>query len=293
MVRSLPMSTPASLKFLGTGGARFVVARQLRASGGTVISAGGVRVVLDPGPGTLVRCAKSRPAIDVTMLDGVVLTHAHIDHSCDVNVLLDAMTDGGLRHRGFLFAPKECLEGENAVVLRYLRPFLEEVVTLEPETDYRLGDLEFRTSLPHRHGVGREVETCGVKFRMGGRTVSFMVDTAWFEGLAAGYADSDVLVMNVVRHLASSSPGARHLSSVDAERLLAEIRPAQAVLTHFGMTMLRAKPWVVAEHMSERLGLPVTAATDGMTMEIGPPGGGKDDGRAGAVRSDPATTGGR
>ena len=135
------MSTPASLKFLGTGGARFVVARQLRASGGTVISAGGVRVVLDPGPGTLVRCAKSRPAIDVTMLDGVVLTHAHIDHSCDVNVLLDAMTDGGLRHRGFLFAPKECLEGENAVVLRYLRPFLEEVVTLEPETDYRLGDL--------------------------------------------------------------------------------------------------------------------------------------------------------
>lgn len=262
------MSVSASLKFLGTGGARFVVARQLRASGGTVITAGDVRVVLDPGPGTLVRCARSRPPVDVATLDGVVLTHVHIDHSCDVNVLVDALTDGGLRRRGLLFAPRECLEGENAVVLRYLRPFLEDVVVLEPETDYRVRDLEFRTSLPHRHGVDREVETYGVKFRMGGRTVSFMVDTAYFDGLAAGYAESDVLVMNVVRHLATSNPGVRHLSSVDAEVLLEQIRPSQAVLTHFGMTMLKAKPWVVAEEMSARLGLPVVAATDGMTLDI-------------------------
>ncbi len=297
------MSTPASLKFLGTGGARFVVARQLRASGGTVITAGDVQVVLDPGPGTLVRCAKARPPIDVTALDAVVLTHAHIDHSCDVNVLVDALTDGGLRRRGLLFAPRECLEGENAVVLRYLRSFLEDVVVLEPETGYRVGDLEFRTSLPHRHGVDREVETYGAKFRLAGRTVSFMVDTAWFEGLAAGYAGSDVLVMNVVRHVASSNPGVRHLSSEDAERLLAEIRPSRAILTHFGMTMLKAKPWVVAEQMSGRLGLPVRAATDGMTLEIGPPSsaaavavsGVRDDAGAlsGGAEGDPATLGGR
>ena len=268
MLRSILMSMPASLKFLGTGGARFVVARQLRASGGTIIRAGDVTLVMDPGPGTLVRCARSRPPVDAASLDGVVLTHAHIDHSCDVNVLVDALTDGGLRHRGLLFAPRECLEGENAVVLRYLRPFLEDVVVLKPETTYRVRDLEFRTSLPHWHGVDREVETYGVKFRMGGRTVSFMVDTAYFDGLAAGYADSDVLVMNVVRHLATSNPGVRHLSSVDAEALLEQIRPSQAVLTHFGMTMLKAKPWVVAEQMTARLGLPVVAATDGMTLEI-------------------------
>lgn len=266
------MTTPASLKFLGTGGARFVVARQLRASGGTVIAAEGVRVVLDPGPGTLVRCARSRPPVDVTSLDGVILTHVHIDHTCDVNVLVDALTDGGLRRRGVLFAPRECLEGENAVVLRYLRPFLQEVVVLEPETDYRVGGLEFRTSVPHRHGVDRDVETYGVMFRMAGRTVSFMVDTAWFPELAAAYAESDVLIMNVVRHVASSNPGVRHLSSVDAERLLEEIRPEKAVLTHFGMTMLKAKPWLVAEEMSARLGLPVVAATDGMVLEVAPPG---------------------
>lgn len=268
MLRFILMSTPASLKFLGTGGARFVVARQLRASGGTVISAGEVTLILDPGPGTLVRCARSRPPVDVTSLDGVVLTHAHIDHSNDINILVDALTGGGLWRRGLLFAPLECLEGENAVVLRYLRPFLDDVVVLEPETDYVVGDLEFRTSLPHRHGVDREVETYGVKFRLGGKTVSFMVDTAYFDGLVEGYADSDVLVMNVVRHLATHNPGVRHLSSVDAEVLLEQIRPSRAILTHFGPTMLKAKPWVVAEQMTTRLGLPVMAATDGMMFDV-------------------------
>lgn len=264
--------TPASLKFLGTGGARFVVAKQLRASGGTVISAGPVRVVLDPGPGTLVRAAKSRPPIHVTTLDGVVLTHLHVDHSCDVNILVDALTDGGLRKRGSLFAPRECLEGENAVVLRYLRPFLRDVVVLEPESHYEVGGLAFSTSVPHRHGVDHDVETYGVKFQMAGQVVSFMVDTMYFPELAESYADSDLLVMNVVRYAAAgglaNSPGVRHLSSEDAELLLSRIRPRQAILTHFGTTMLRAKPWLVAQGMSERLGLPVTAATDGMLVEV-------------------------
>lgn len=268
-----PRGAAAYIKFLGTGGARFVVARQLRASGGTLVTDGKVRVMVDPGPGTLVRAAKSRPPVDVTTLDAVVLTHVHIDHTCDVNVLVDALTDGGLRRRGHLFAPRECLEGENAVVLRYLRPFLREVVELQPESTYDVDGLAFSTSIPHQHGQDHDVETYGLKFRLRGSVVSFMVDTGYFEELAASYSGSDILVMNVVRYAAAgglaNAPGVRHLSSEDAERLLALIRPRQGVLTHFGMTMLRARPWVVAEQMSARLGLPVTAATDGMVLEIG------------------------
>jgi hypothetical protein len=40
------------------------------------------------------------------------------------------------------------------------------------------------------------------------------------------------------------------------------------VLTHFGMTMLRAKPWELAEALTEELGIEVLAARDGMTLEL-------------------------
>jgi len=92
------------IKFLGTAGARFVVARQLRASAGVFIKMKGSNIILDPGPGTLVRCAKSKPPIDIAALDAVILSHAHIDHTNDANILIDAMTGGGLKKRGILFA---------------------------------------------------------------------------------------------------------------------------------------------------------------------------------------------
>ena len=95
------------VKFLGTAGARFVMARQVRYSAGTLIRLKGKSLMLDPGPGTLVRCALARPKIDAARLDAILLTHAHIDHSGDVNVLIDAMTAGGLERRGALFAPAE------------------------------------------------------------------------------------------------------------------------------------------------------------------------------------------
>jgi len=133
------MADSPFIKFLGTAGARFVVAKQLRSSAGTYIEVEGKKIMLDPGPGTLVRCAKSKPAIDVTGLDAIILTHAHIDHSNDVNILIDAMTNGGLKKRGVLFAPGDCLEGKNEVVFRYLKDFLQEIVRLEANREYRIG----------------------------------------------------------------------------------------------------------------------------------------------------------
>nr|NIN10169.1 MBL fold metallo-hydrolase [Gemmatimonadales bacterium]NIN48835.1 MBL fold metallo-hydrolase [Gemmatimonadales bacterium]NIP06299.1 MBL fold metallo-hydrolase [Gemmatimonadales bacterium] len=54
----------------------------------------------------------------------------------------------------------------------------------------------------------------------------------------------------------------------DAREILEAIRPRKTVLTHFGMTMIRAKPWVVAQQLSDELGLDVSAASDGTTIEL-------------------------
>ena len=252
------------IKFLGTAGARFVVAKQLRSSAGVYICIRDAHIIIDPGPGTLVRCAKSKPPIDVTKLDAIIITHAHIDHSNDANILIDAMTGGGLNRKGLLFAPEECIRGENAVVLPYVRSFLEDIVILRPRGQYSIGEVSFITSLRHQHPV----ETYGIIFDYNGRRISFMVDTHYFPELTKDYEDSDILVMNVVRSSPHESGKVMHLSIDDVREILTRIRPRKAVLTHFGMTMLKAKPWVVAEQLSHELGVDVIAASDGMTLEL-------------------------
>jgi phosphoribosyl 1,2-cyclic phosphodiesterase len=84
------------IKFLGMAGARFVVMKQLRASGGVWLSVGQTNLYIDPGPGALVRCMNSKPKIDPSTLDGILLTHKHLDHSGNLNVMIEAMTEEGL-----------------------------------------------------------------------------------------------------------------------------------------------------------------------------------------------------
>jgi phosphoribosyl 1,2-cyclic phosphodiesterase len=262
------------IKFLGTAGARFVVAKQLRSSAGVYVSMKDAGIIIDPGPGTLVRCAKSKPPIDVTKLDAIILTHAHIDHSNDANILVDAMTGGGLSKKGLLFAPEECIYGENAVVLPYVRGFLEDIVILSSRGQYSVGEVSFTTSTRHQH----QVETHGIIFDYYGQKISFMVDTQYVPELIRDYEDSDILVINVVRSAPHESGKVMHLCIDDVREILTRIRPRKAVLTHFGMTMLRAKPWVVAEGLSHELGVDVIAASDGMTLELERESGRVEDG---------------
>lgn len=249
------------VKFLGTAGARFVVAKQIRSSAGTVISANGLTFILDPGPGTLVRLAKSRPKIDSAKIDGVLLSHIHLDHSCDANVIIDAFTQGGFTKKGFLFTTKEALFGENRVILPYLHGFLEKMETFEHKKQITFKGITIQT-FKHRHTA----ETFGIKITSCGKTISFIVDTAYFDELNEYYANSDILIINTVRF--TPKENVLHLSKNDAEELIKNIRPQKAILTHFGMTMLRAKPFIVAKEISDKTRVETIAASDGMSIEI-------------------------
>jgi hypothetical protein len=97
-----------------------------------------------------------------------------------------------------------------------------------------------------------------------GLTLSYIADTRCFLELAEHYR-ADVVIMNVVRPKPSDLD---HLHAPDAEALVKAIRPKLAVLSHFGMRMLAAKPWVLAREMSERTGCQVVAASDGMLIDL-------------------------
>lgn len=263
-----PPTAPGDLgdhiRFLGTAGARFAMAKQIRSSAGTYLHLRGKRLLLDMGPGTLAALARVEPPVDVFSLDGLILTHSHIDHSTDVNCLIDAVTAGGIFKRGRLFTPAACLEGEHAVVLRYLRGFLDEIVPLEERTAYRLGDLRFATSRRHHHGV----DTYGVHFDLAPHRLSFLIDTRYFDGLEEEYAGADTLVINMVRFRPEDAPHALHLCLEDVKRIVAAVRPSLAILTHFGMRALEAGPDALAAEASDATGCAVLAAYDGMRVDL-------------------------
>jgi len=248
------------VKFLGTAGARFVVARQLRSSAGTWIELGGTQLLLDPGPGTLLRARKSRPPLDPLKLDAILLSHKHLDHSTDANIMIEAMADGGYKRRGTLLAPGDALEGDDPVVLRYVRPFLERIETWHAGAEYEVAGLAIRP-VPHTHG---SVETYGLVLNSPEGRVGFVTDAKFAPELAVSYAGCRLLVLNVV--MRDWKPDVDHLSLPEAAEIIRTVQPKLAVLTHFGATMLRGNPRGLAAELAETLGIPVIAAADGLTV---------------------------
>ncbi len=250
------------IKFLGTAGARFVVLRQLRASGGLWLSMDKTNLYIDPGPGALVRCLSSKPRLDPAILDGIILTHKHLDHSNDVNAMIEAMTDGGFKKRGVLFAPRDALE-EDPVVLRYVRDYVAKIEILKENSEYQIGGIQFSTAKRHQH----RVETYGLNFKTSPHTLSIISDTKFFPELPELYR-GEILVIHVVRLKPIGDEPIDHLSIEDVKTIVKKSKPKLTLLTHFGMTMVRAKPWVVAEELEKELGRKVIAARDGMQIDL-------------------------
>jgi len=208
----------------------------------------------------LVKITQSRHKLDPFKIDAVLLSHRHLDHSADVNVIIEAMTQGGFKKRGRLYAPRDALEGDDPVVLKYLRGFLERVVILKEKGRYSLNGVEFSTPIRHQH----RGETYGFLFNTDKIKIGYLADTKYFEKLSQAYS-ADVVIFNVVRLKPSELD---HLSLPDVERLILEIRPKLAVITHFGMTIIRAKPWELAEKLSQETKVRVIAARDGMELNL-------------------------
>jgi phosphoribosyl 1,2-cyclic phosphodiesterase len=249
------------IKFLGTAGARFVVMKQLRKSGGLWLSLDETNVLIDPGPGSLVRCLSSKPKLNPKDLDGIIITHRHLDHSNDINIMIEAMTNGGWKKKGVVFAPSDALD-KDPVILEYVREYVEKIQVLKEKEEYKIGNISFSTPVKHVH---HGVDTYGLNIKGKKISISLIADTNYFEGIETYYPE-DILIINVVRLEEHSK--IEHLCLKDAEKIISKNKPKLAILTHFGMTMIKAKPWEIADKLTDKIGIKVIAANDGMEIDL-------------------------
>jgi len=196
----------------------------------------------------------------VENLSAIILSHRHLDHSADVNIMVEAMTQGGSKRHGRLLAPADALDTE-PVIFSYLKSYLEGIEVLKEGKSYSIGNVSLTTPIRHIHPV----ETYGIRFSTAEHSFSYITDTRYFDDLCRNYS-GELLIINVV--LLEPKPAVDHLSVPDARQIIAELKPKVAILTHFGMNMWRAKPWEIAQRLSEETGVRVLAARDGMRFEL-------------------------
>ena len=110
------------------------------------------------------------------------------------------------------------------------------------------------------------VETYGIIFKWNSKRLGYIPDTEYFPELSEAYKNLDYLIINVVRM--KNDKRIRHLNMADAKNLIQKIQPKCAIMTHFGLQVLKASPEYQAKMISEQTGIKVIAAYDGMVLNF-------------------------
>lgn len=251
------------LVFLGTAGSSAVASRQLRSSGGIIFQIDDLQFHLDPGPGALHKAKEY--GVNLQHTTAVLVSHHHLNHCNDLNMVIEAMAHGGLDRRGVILASKSVVqEGEHGfpVLTKYHQSLVERVIPLEKK--HKVG-----VELIEINAFGAEhtdSSALGFKFFCPKLTISYTGDTALTDQLLEDLAGSDVLILNV------PYPGNKgtglNLDTFSTIKIISQVRPKMAVMTHFGLEMLKADPVNEAREVQRITGVQTIAATDGLSISL-------------------------
>jgi phosphoribosyl 1,2-cyclic phosphodiesterase len=255
---------PPKITWLGTGGGRFVIINQIRASGGWILEMDGEAIHIDPGPGALVRAKQY--GVKLGKLTGVIVSHAHPDHYADAEMVIEAMTKGAKVKRGFLLGSKTIFNGGNgfrAVVSPYHADAPEKKYVVKPGDKIDIGKISIH-AIPTKHG---EPDCLGFVFK-GSRTLGFTGDGEYYPEQHKHFKGSDYLLINCLRPRDITWP--MHMNADGARKLIGEIdpKPKLAILQHFGIKMLRGMGEREAKWITMETGVKTIVARDGMVLDL-------------------------
>ncbi len=254
-----------TITFLGTAGTNAAVTKQVRASGGIVIQYEELQFHLDPGPGALLKCKEF--GINPHNTTALMISDNNIIHCNDANVLIDAMTHGGIERHGLIMGSKTVLQGtetSHPFITKFYQNLVDKVIPFEPNHRVGIDAVEIH-SIPLQNP---DPHATGFKFLFPNFTISYVPDTASTMDLVEHLQGTDMLILNCP-FPADKAQG----PSFDRERatkLVAQVRPKLLVLTNFSIDMLKSDPLQEARLIQSTTNIQTIAATDG--LKIAPEG---------------------
>ena len=251
------------VRYLGTGGARYCMIRQMRWTGGIWFSYGGLNGVIDPGPGSLYHICNATPDIEADSVRVILLTHKHLDHSTDINVLAEAMTEGGFQKQGTIILPKDAIEAPDPVFLDYCA---QKVGKIQKACDGLITELENGVTVEAVMHVHHDVDCFGYILRKKGlRSWGIISDTRLMSSFAKRYENCDYISINTT--FLERNPKSEHMSIQDDIDLLKELHPKLVTISHMGVKLINNGPEKLAKTLSTAQ-TRVVAGQDGMIINL-------------------------
>ncbi len=253
-----------TLHVLGAGGA---VPTPQRGPAAYWVEIDGHGLLLDPGPGALVRLVRQPGAPDtVDAVDTVLLSHLHLDHTADLAPLLFAQHSILARAEGEILVAgppgtAAFLGRLEALYGDWLQPRRRRLSVREvPPGDQIHLRCGLATALPAHHPVSRfNSPGQGWLFQDDqGHRLAYTGDTGPCPAQAAAIGACDLLLVEC------STPDDRavdvHLSPAGVSELVRNTRPSRVVLTHMYPPVADQAPHLL---VATATGRPVSAARDG------------------------------
>ncbi|VVC00360.1 Ribonuclease BN [uncultured archaeon] len=250
--------------FLGTGGGRFNLVKQIRKTGGFRIN-GSLNIHVDPGPGALFSSLDYGQ--DAGKLDLIIATHNHIDHTNDAGLLVEAFSKYGKKN-GFFIGARSVIKGDykgDKGISNYHLDSLEKYWIAEAGKPLSLEIRGKKFTIMPTKVKHEDKEGFGFVLEMDGARIGYTSDTEYFEGIPEQYRGCDVLILNNLKPNNDGVPG--HLFTDTAIKLVKEAAPKLAVMTHLGLTMLKAGPEKEAARIEKETGIRAISALDGMKID--------------------------
>ena len=247
------------IHFFGTTGNKDIIFKNARSAGGLYINIDDTHIIFDPGVNTFYKYIHTYGNNET--IDGIIVSHVHIDHANDLNICIELMTNGGREKRGSVILPKQAID--NKILQPYLEDFPEKIEIIEPNTNYRIKNLEIISSIAHDHGV----ECYGFIIKTNKHRIGLVTDTKYFPELLKSYENCDILIMNVAYHI-NNKEKAKHLDILAVEEFIKAIQPTKVIITHFNKNILREGPPEIAQDLTKKYGIEVIAAEDDMNLYL-------------------------
>lgn len=245
------------IHFFGTTGNKDIFFKKIREAGGLYLNVDNTKIIIDPGVNTFYKYINTYEED----IDGIILSHIHIDHSNDLNIFVELMTNGGEKKKGTLLVPNQAIQEK--VLYEYVMNFPEHISIIKPSTTYKIKNIEITSSIEHKHGV----ENYGFKIKTKNYNIGLVTDTAYFPKLLNSYKGCETLIINVPYYI-QDKPKPKHLDIPAVEEFIKSIKPKKVVLTHFNCNILDNNSNLLAKNLSEKYNIDVIAAEDDMVLEL-------------------------
>jgi phosphoribosyl 1,2-cyclic phosphodiesterase len=247
----------SKIVFLGTAGEPLIYAKQIRSSAGIVLSHDNMQMIINPGPGILLRAKQCK--INLRDTSAILVTKNDVLSANDLNAAIDAMTNGGIDKKGVILAHNDVYDGNAlyapAIHKKYLG-YIEKTLVLKPKNKVAINQfdiLPIKTDKP---------ESIGFLLHTSDFHMSYISDSPFTKTLAHMHADSDMIIFQV--QFQKKKDGETTIE--DVFEFLSEIRPKLAVLTGFGMKLLESDLLTLARTIQKETGVQTVCATDGLTL---------------------------